>query len=245
MGRNRLAVARGRLRLAGHDLAEDRLRARARERRLATEHLVENAPEGVDVALRTRVPVRGGLLGAHVIRRAEREPRLGQPALPRRADGQGDAEVSNEGAAVLKEDVRRLDVPVDNALAVGIVQGSGDVDRDPERLFHRKLALPIEPLAQGLPLHVRHHVEEEGVRLSGIEERKHVGMLQVRGRLDLADESLASDDGCELGLEDLERHLPPVLQVLGQVDRGHAALAELPLDRVAALQGGGGPPGRR
>ena len=48
-------------------------------------------------------------------------------------------------------------------------------------------------------------------------------------------EALGTDDGCELGLEDLQRDLAFVLQVIGQVDRRHAALTELTLNGVAAL----------
>ena len=58
-------------------------------------------------------------------------------------------------------------------------------------------------------------------------------MLQVGGGLDLAQEPLGADDGGQLGPQHLERHLAVVLQVLGQVHRGHAARAELPLDAVA------------
>ncbi len=61
-------------------------------------------------------------------------------------------------------------------------------------------------------------------------------MLKVRGRLDLGQEALRPDDGRELGLQDFQRDLTLVAEVLGQVDRGHAALAELALDAVAALE---------
>ena len=42
----------------------------------------------------------------------------------------------------------------------------------------------------------------------------------------------------ELRVEDLDRDLAAVLQVLGEVDGGHAALAELALEAVAVGQGG-------
>ena len=40
----------------------------------------------------------------------------------------------------------------------------------------------------------------------------------------------------ELGVEDLDGDLAAVLQVLGEVDGGHAALAELALDAVAVAE---------
>ncbi len=61
-------------------------------------------------------------------------------------------------------------------------------------------------------------------------------MLQVGGDLDLGQEAIAADDGAELGVEDLDRDLAAVLQVLGEVDGGHAALAELALEAVAVRQ---------
>ena len=45
------------------------------------------------------------------------------------------------------------------------------------------------------------------------------------------------DDRSQLRLQHLERDLALVLQVVGQVDRGHPALAELALDAIAALEG--------
>ena len=61
-------------------------------------------------------------------------------------------------------------------------------------------------------------------------------MLQPGGELDLALEPLGAERGGELGVEHLERDRPVVPQVLGQVDRGHAAPAELALEPVAIRQ---------
>ena len=58
-------------------------------------------------------------------------------------------------------------------------------------------------------------------------------MLQVGGGLDLGEEALGADDGGELGAQDLDGDLAVVLEVLGEVHRGHAARAELALDPVA------------
>jgi hypothetical protein len=64
-------------------------------------------------------------------------------------------------------------------------------------------------------------------------------VLQVGRRADLYEEPLGADDGRELGLEDLHRDVAPVLEVLGQVHRGHTAGAELAQDAVAVGEGGG------
>ena len=47
---------------------------------------------------------------------------------------------------------------------------------------------------------------------------------------------LGSDHRGELGSQHLQRDLSLVLQVLSEVDRGHAALAQLALDAVLAAQ---------
>jgi hypothetical protein len=63
-------------------------------------------------------------------------------------------------------------------------------------------------------------------------------MLEVGGGLDLLEEPLGADDRGELGAKHLDGDLAIVPLVVGQVDRGHAAGAELPLDRVAIGEGG-------
>ena len=64
------------------------------------------------------------------------------------------------------------------------------------------------------------------------------GCWSARGGLDLLHEALGAEHGGELGLQDLEGDLAVVLEVLGEVDRRHAALAELALDAVAIGEGG-------
>jgi hypothetical protein len=50
-------------------------------------------------------------------------------------------------------------------------------------------------------------------------------------------EAPAAQGRGELRMEDLDGDPPPVLQVFGKKDRGHAATAELALDRVLVLEG--------
>ena len=64
-------------------------------------------------------------------------------------------------------------------------------------------------------------------------------MLQVGRGPDLAEEPLGADHGGELGPQDLDGDLAVVPQVLGEVNGGHAALAELALDPIAVGQRGG------
>jgi hypothetical protein len=63
-------------------------------------------------------------------------------------------------------------------------------------------------------------------------------VLKLGGDPDLAQESIGTDRGRELGTENLygDRTLMP--DIAGQVDGGHATLADQPLDGIAPFQGG-------
>jgi hypothetical protein len=125
----------------------------------------------------TDAGIAGRLLGAHVMRCAQRETGLGEAAAPTGAHGERDAEVGHDGLAGLKQNVRGLDVAMDHALGVSVVQGLRDVGRDADSLVDRKLSLSIEPLAEALAFHVE-YVEEHAVRGTRIELRQDV---RVRG----------------------------------------------------------------
>jgi len=63
-----------------------------------------------------------------------------------------------------------------------------------------------------------------------------VGVLESRGEPDLPLEPVGAQVGSEIGVEDLEGDWPVVAEIARQVDRGHAAAAELPLDRIPVQQ---------
>ncbi len=64
-------------------------------------------------------------------------------------------------------------------------------------------------------------------------------MLQPRRGADFAQEPLGAQRRAEIGVQDLDGHVALVLEVVREVDGGHAAGAELALDAVAVGQGGG------
>jgi hypothetical protein len=68
-------------------------------------------------------------------------------------------------------------------------------------------------------------------------DRENVRVLQPGSEADLALESLGAEAGSELGEQDLEGDGAVVAEVPGQVDDGHAAAAELALERVAVGEG--------
>ena len=70
-----------------------------------------------------------------------------------------------------------------------------------------------------------------------VQEREDVGMLQLGGDFDLAEEAVFTQRRGELRPEYLHRDPAVVLHVLGEVDGGHPPTAELALDRVIARKG--------
>jgi hypothetical protein len=120
---------------------------------------------------------------------------------------------------------------------MGRLESAGYLLHQCHRLVHGKLFLPIETVAKRVTLHVRHHVEEEAVGRARVEQRQDVRVLQVGGGLDLGEETLGAHDRRELGLQDLDGHPAAVLEILGQVYRGHAAFAQGALEAVSVGQG--------
>ena len=222
----------------GEPLRDDRLRRGAGVRRLARQHLVEHRAEAVDVGPGVEPRVAGGLLRAHVGRRADREPGLGQPRL-RRAAAQrpGDPEVGHQRIAVPGEqEVLRLDVAVDHAVswayssACAASRAIRSASSTGSCRSRRSRSRRLSPSTNGMVN------QSWPVGLAGVVDREDVGMLEPGGEPDLALEALGAERGGELGMEHLERDRAVVPEVLGEVDRGHAPAAELALERVAVPQ---------
>ena len=152
------------------------------------------------------------------------------------ADRAGDAEVRHQRVIATQQDVFRLDVAMDDAVLVRVLERVRRLAGDAKRVIQRQLLLPIEPVPETLPLDERHGEPEPAGRLAGIEDGEDVGMLQPRGEPDLALKSLGTERRGKLGVEHLERDRAVVPHVLCEVDRRHAASTELSLDRVAAGQ---------
>ena len=62
-------------------------------------------------------------------------------------------------------------------------------------------------------------------------------VVKAGGDLDLAEEPFGTERRRELRVQHLDRNLPVVPQVGGEIDCGHPAAAEFTLDRVAPGEG--------
>ena len=111
---------------------------------------------------------------------------------------------------------------------------------DLQRVVQRQLTLAPEPIPEGLALHVGHRVPELAGRFTGIEHRQDVRVLQAGGGPDFALEAFWAERGSQLGMKHLQGDRAVVLEVVGEVHRGHAAPAQLALEPVAVSQGRSG-----
>ncbi len=197
------------------------------------QHLVQHTAEAVDVAAAVNPGAAAGLLGTHVCRCPDHPPdQLGLiPAAG--ADSARHAEVGHHRLASQEQDVVWLDVPMHNAQAVGVGQRARHLGGDLHRVVHRQRTLTREPLCQVFTRHVRHDIVQQALGLAGIVDGQDVGMGQAGGDLDLSKEPVLALVETGLDLEQLERHLPLVLGVVGQVDHSHPAPPQLTLDGVA------------
>jgi hypothetical protein len=71
-----------------------------------------------------------------------------------------------------------------------------------------------------------------------VEEGQDVGVLEIGGGLDFAQEAVSAECGGKLGAKELDGDEAVVLEVAGEVDGGHATATEFTLDAVAIDEGG-------
>ena len=160
---------------------------------------------------------------------------------PASLTAQRDAEVGQHRLALEQENVLGLDVAVDDAVAVGVVERARDLPGDRQRLVQAELVLAVELVAERLAPDVREDVVEEAFFGARVDQGEDVRVVEPGGDLDLGQEPLDAEDRAELGAEHLERDFAVVLEIGGEEDGGHAAGAELALDPVALLERGGQP----
>ncbi len=146
---------------------------------LAGEHLIEQAPERVDIAPPVQLRLARGLLGAHIVRSAQREPGLRQAVSAVPDHGAGDAEVGHERMTGGEQDIPGREIAVHDTSGMGVALRVGDLGRESNRVVQRQRRFPADPVPQGLPFHVRHGEPQELAGLAGVVQRKDVRVGQA------------------------------------------------------------------
>ncbi len=206
------------------------------ECRMTRDHLCGNTPESEDV--RPRVDrLAGSLLGGHVARRPQDRPLESEIEA---GEELRDAEVCQPGvlAAVtlLQKDVGGLDVPMDDAVPVGMGEGAGDVDQQPEGPRRRERPAVAKGLLEAGATDQPHRHPGILVLQPGVVDGNDRRVIQPGDRPDLVFEPqdlLPSRKAALREGEDLEGYDPLELLVEDAVDPAEAALADQGLDPVA------------
>ncbi len=123
---------------------------------------------------------------------------------------------------------------MDETLRVRRVEGGRDLGEHGGRPARVEPALRREQGAEVDALDIAHRDVEDALRLACLVDRDDVRVLHLGGDPPLLLESLAEARVVgELGGQDLQRHLAPVLELLGEVDDAHPAAADQALDAEA------------
>ena len=91
---------------------------------------------------------------------------------------------------------------------------------------------PFELLTQRFAAHEGHHVIQKPVGRTRVDQREDVRMIESRADLDLVQEP--PEYRGELGAQHLHGNVAVVFEIMREIDRGHAARADLALDAIPA-----------
>jgi hypothetical protein len=154
------------------------------------------------------------------------------------ADALHEPEVDDLGdvrppAALGEQDVRRLDVAVDEPDAVRLAERLADLAQDVDDAAGMHRTVAADELLEVDSVQELHRVVEEPVRRAPVVvDRDRVRRRQLRGHLDLPLEPREVHLAGALRRQDLDRGRTAQQRVPRAIDRPHAALADLLDERV-------------
>lgn len=221
---------------SGEALAGDGRGTRASKGQAPGNHFVDSEPQCVDVGARV------GLSALDDLRReigdgAEKVLRLarGEGAVERF----GDSEVRDlRDTGFVDDDVLGLDIAVDDALFMRVLEGGGHLQAVTDSLGLGHTPLGFEELAQGIAVDVLHHDEATAFVDAGVEHADDVGVLEPRDNAGLAFEG-GDGTGIGLGAEGFAKELDgdPAAEpfILGEPDFGHPAGTEQAFEAVSSV----------
>ena len=199
------------------------------------QHLVHHRAE------RIQVGAVGDLQRLHLLRRhVRRAAGDAFDARDVRVGDQRDAEVDDAHVVRLREhDVRRLDVAVNDAAAVRVVQRLRALVDDLDDVVDRQQVVRLAVRRQrARAVHVLGDDVVAAVLFAGVEDRQDVRMLQHADHVRFRQEHLARDLRAvlvvRLDVVDLDRDVAAVVRVVGKVDDAGAATPDFLDDDVLA-----------
>ena len=206
----------------------------AAEREVTDEHLVEQEPDGVHVGAGVaRAPL--DLLGREVARGADDGAGPREVARARRLR---DAEVGDLDRTFGRdEDVRGLDVAVDDPVAVRVVECGGHLARHAQRFGDGERAVVVDDAAQRGAVDELHDDVGDVVVLARVVGRDDVGVSELGGG-----DRLAPEPGPQpvverqLGVEGLDRDATRQEDVVADPYGGHPATSDRADEPVAVTE---------
>ena len=139
-----------------------------------------------------------------------------------------DIRVGLAGLAAGDQDVARLQVAVDEAAAVGGVDGAGHVADEPHPGLQRQL---LTYLAEALAVDILHGDVGPALDLAHLVHLADVGVADPSLRPRLAQEALGLS--FVVAMQELQGHIAAQGGIESLVDRAHASRSQEPLDAVA------------
>ena len=130
-------------------LGDDVNRRSALKRRSPAEQVIQRCPERVDVRAPVDIPARPGLLGRHVVGRADGHPGAREAAV--RLGRFRQAPVSELHSAVPGyEDVFRFDVAMEQPPGVRVIEGLSDGKTDSQSVRLGQALISLQELLKSL-----------------------------------------------------------------------------------------------
>ena len=232
--RNGRVNARGRCGLCLHLHDGDGDRVIRNERQLTREHFIQHDTHGINIGLIVNITA-ARLLRRDIVHRADGLVGHGLRFCLREAC---DTEIRHLNGAVFQQhDVLRLDVSVNDALFVGVLQSAEDLHRKVQRLSPFDLALLLNVLLQGDAVNVLHDdildavAEADVIDLDDIRVRKHRNGFRF-----IAETAQEIAVARKLFLQNFNGDPALFNVVIRLIHVCHAAYAEKLVDLVSAVQ---------
>ena len=219
----------------------------ARERRLPREHLKQGAAQRVQITANIDVAGIAGLLGTDIIKCSQGHPALGQPVIGIALEPTGQAHIHELGSSLRREDdIRRLDIAVDDAARGCMDQGLGDLKRDVHRLTHGQRSVLVHPPPYRDAFDVFKGDIVIGAVLANAVHPRDILVVEPGRRPSLLIKPLHDLRITRLiEGQELERHVPIKLRVVSPEDRTHAPGSDRLFEQEGADQDARQRQGRR